>query len=145
MDYQINEPIIIIGTGRSGTTILSEIVFSHNSLAWPSNYQSMFPSISNVNYLRRFFDNSYWKLLGKKKQYLKVSIFNKILFKPAEAYNMWNYIIGGEVGFTKDFLIHKKIDNERLKIIHKYVSKLIKLQGKERFACKITGPSRIEF
>ena len=82
----ISKPVIFIGSGRSGTTIISEIVFSHEDLAWPSNYQEYFPSFPLINLFRIFFDNRLWHFKGQKRQLNKVSALNKILFKPAEAY-----------------------------------------------------------
>src|SRR6266487_866068 len=102
---RISKPIIIIGSGRSGTTIISEIVFRHESLAWPSNYQEKFPSPPEINFLRNFFDNKFWCLHGQKPQLNKVSTFNKFLFKPAEAYNFWEYLTGPRIDFSRGFLI----------------------------------------
>ena len=73
----VSNPVIIIGSGRSGTTILSEIIFNHEQLAWPSNYQEMFPSLPQINLIRNIFDNKLWKIQGQKPQLNKVSIFNK--------------------------------------------------------------------
>ena len=53
----LEKPIILFGSGRSGTTIISEILFQHEDLAWHSNYQEIFPGIPQINYLRRLFDN----------------------------------------------------------------------------------------
>src|SRR5436305_12352172 len=96
---RISKPIIIIGSGRSGTTIISEIIFRHESLAWPSNYQEKFPSLPETNLLRSFFDNRLWHVLGQKPQLNKVSSFNKFLFKHAEAYHFWEYLTGPRIDF----------------------------------------------
>ena len=59
----LEKPIVIIGSGRSGTTIMSEIIFQHHQLAWHSNYQEAIKFTPLINYARRLFDNKYWKLI----------------------------------------------------------------------------------
>ena len=56
----LEKPIIIIGSGRSGTTIISEIIFQHEDLAWHSNYQEIFFFTPLINLLRPFFNNKLW-------------------------------------------------------------------------------------
>ena len=54
MNVQIDKPIIIIGSGRSVTTIISEIVMRHPALTFTSNYNNKFykyPIISVGRYL----------------------------------------------------------------------------------------------
>ncbi len=64
----LQKPIIIFGTGRSGTTIISDIIFQHEHLAWHSNFQELFPRFAGINYLRRLFDNKWWRLIGMNTQ-----------------------------------------------------------------------------
>ena len=99
----LEKPIIFFGSGRSGTTIISEIVFRHESLAWPSNYQVVVPSLPAINFLRVLFDNRFWHLQGQKQQLNDVSAINKYLFKPAEAYPFWEHITGHKIDFSRDF------------------------------------------
>jgi omega-hydroxy-beta-dihydromenaquinone-9 sulfotransferase len=141
----ISKPIIIIGSGRSGTTIISEIIFRHESLAWPSNYQEKFPSAPEINLLRNYFDNKLWRVHGQKPQLNKVSSFNKFLFKPAEAYNFWEYLTGPRIDFSRGFLIHDRANTDEAKKIRSAFRKLVMYQFKRRLAFKITGPSRIGY
>src|SRR6478736_10488995 len=60
----LEKPIIIFGSGRSGTTIISEIIFQHEDLAWHSNYQELFPKFAPINFMRRVFDNKMWRIIG---------------------------------------------------------------------------------
>ena len=141
----ISRPIIFIGSGRSGTTIISEIIFRHGTLAWPSNYQERFPSVPEVNLLRNYFDNKLWHVLGQKPQLNKVSSFNKVLFKPAEAYNFWEYITRPRIDFSRGFLIHDKATPEETQKMRSVFKKMVSYQFKSRLAFKITGPSRIGY
>ena len=141
----ICKPIVFVGSGRSGTTIISEIVFRHESLAWPSNYQEKFPKVTYVNLLRNFFDNKLWQLQGQKPQLNKVSALNKILFKPAEAYNFWEYLSGNNIDFSRGFLLNERASESEASKIRSDFNKLVAYQSKKRLAFKITGPSRIGY
>ena len=59
----LEKPIIFFGSGRSGTTILSEIIFQHEDLAWHSNYQELLPRSAMINLVRRLFENKYWRFI----------------------------------------------------------------------------------
>ena len=141
----VDNPVIIIGSGRSGTTILSEIIFTHEHLAWPSNYQEMFPGIPQINIVRNLFENKLWKIKGQKPQLNKVSVFNKYLFKPAEAYKFWEKISGPAIDFSRGFLLNEKAGDAERETIRKAFSAIIKYQNKKRLAFKITGPARIGY
>lgn len=139
------KPLIFIGSGRSGSTVISEIIFRHEQLAWPSNYQEKFPSSDSVNLLRRFFENKYWHIYGQKPQLNKVSFFNKFIFKPVEAYDFWEHITGNRIDFSRSFLINDTATAEEAHTIRSFFAKMVKNQGRSRLSFKITGPSRIAY
>jgi len=141
----LQNPIIFIGTGRSGTTIVSEIISRHPHLAYPSNYNDKFPNSKNINLLRLLFDNPLWKIYGQKKQLNKTPFLNKYFFNPHEAYEMWDHITGKDIDFSKSFLLEDSLTEDRIHIIRDYFNAMVKLQNKKRLIFKITGPSRITF
>lgn len=136
------KPIIFIGVPRSGTTIIAESILANDDLAWPSNYSNKFPKIVNLNLLRKFFHNKYFYLKGNKSQLHKTKFFNKYTFKADESYPMWDLLIGSS--FSKS-TIEREATSEEKKIVRNYFTQLVKKQGKERLAFKITGPSRVVF
>ena len=142
---QLKNPIIFIGTGRSGTSVISEVVMRHKELAFPSSYQNRMPLNTKVNYLRRLLDNSLWRIHGQKEQLNKVSIINRYTFRPVEAYTMWNTITDDGVNFSRDFLLNKKASPEKVLFLRKYFKEMVKNQGRKRLSFKITGPSRMEY
>lgn len=142
---RITKPIIIIGSGRSGTTIISEIVFRHEALAWPSNYIDRYPSMPLVNLFRNLYENRLWRLEGQKPQLNKVSRINKILFKPSEAYNFWEYITGPRIDFSRNFLINEQATDPEIQKVSLAFQQIALYQLKEKVAFKITGPSRIGY
>lgn len=145
MSKTIKSPVIFIGCGRSGTSIIAEIIMRHPDLAYPSNYHQRFFKYEGISLLRHFFDNPFWKFYGQKEQLNKVSFFNKYVFRPDEPYNMWGYITGPDVDFSRGFLIDDKPDNARLNFIQNYFSKLLRNQRRKRLAFKLTGPGRVGY
>lgn len=131
-----------MGFGRSGTTIISEIIFQHPDLAWLSNYQAKFPKSTWVNILRNLFDNPFWKIRGQKNQLNDVKPLNKFLFMPGEPYTIWNKQTHRDFG--RDFLLNTREDLNRDNIRH-FFDRLVAYQNRNRLAFKVTGPSRLEY
>lgn len=142
---KLQKPIIFIGTGRSGTTIISEIIDRHPDLAFPSNYQSRYPTKPGINLVRLLFDNPFWRMFGQKPQLNKLSPGNKYIFTPSESYNMWEYLTGDDLSFSREFLMDKNLSEERIDFVRSYFNKMVVFQNKKRLTFKITGPSRISF
>lgn len=142
----INNPIIVFGTGRCGTTLISEIIFRHRDLAFPSNYHEKVPGCAGIGKVRSIYDNNFWRFFGTKDQGInRVSFLNKVLFTPSEAWSMWDRItkLGDE--FSRGFLLGKKADTETTVEIQKYFEKLVSAQARSRLSFKLTGPSRLEY
>jgi len=140
----LEKPIIIIGSGRSGTTLISEIIFQHEDLAWHSNYQELFPKFAPVNYLRRLFDNKMWRIIGMNTQNNR-TFTNYMLFRPIERYDFWDAVTGDRIDFSRGFLLNEKATNEEREHIRAFFAKMIKYQKRKRLAIKITGPARMEY
>ncbi len=142
---KLQKPIIFIGTGRSGTTIISEIFDRHPDLAFPSNFQKKYPSNLKINLIRSLTDNFMWRIRGQKPQLNKVSPLNKYIFQPSEAYPMWNYLTGDDLDFSRGFLFEEDLSEDRIEFIRSYFNKMVAYQNRDRLTFKITGPSRISF
>lgn len=139
----LEKPIIFVGFGRCGSSIISETILQHHKLAWISNYQQKFPSSSKINLLRNLFDNFLWCYRGQKNQLNQVSFFNTYLFRPTEAYQFWDTITGQN--FAQSFLYGVKAQFEAKDKIRSFFIKLVKYQNRERLSFKITGPSRLTY
>lgn len=148
-DKYLEKPIIIIGSGRSGTTITSEIIFQHEDLAWHSNYQEIFVFTPIINLLRRVFDNKFWRLrkfykyVGRSKK--NISVTDLLLFNPIERYNFWEHIAGKRIDFSRGFLLNEKATDDEAKHIRSFLAKQVKYQGRKRLIMKFTGPARLEY
>jgi len=146
MKYEelLRKPIIIFGTGRSGTTIISDIIFQHEDLAWHNNFQELVPFTPLVNYLRRAFDNKWWRKIGMNTQNNK-SLLNWLAFRPIERYNFWEKITGPRIDFSRGFLLDTSATEPERNRIRNFFAKMVKYQKRKRLAFKITGPSRMEY
>lgn len=96
------KPVILIGFGRSGTSIIADIILSHNKLAIISNYNAKFPTNKYANLIRVLFRNKFYNIQGQKKQINKTSFLNNYTIKNSEAYNFHNLI--NKTNFGKRFL-----------------------------------------
>ncbi len=140
----LEKPIIIFGTGRSGTTVISELIFQHEDLAWHSNYQELFPKFAGINRMRRLFDNKLWRIIGMNTQN-NHSFSNYMLFRPIERYDFWEAVTGERIDFSRNFLLNEKATEEEREKIRTFFAKIVKYQDRKRLAIKITGPARMEY
>jgi len=77
---QINKPVFIIGAGRSGSTLLHEMMSRHPNAAWMSAFCRHFPSRPEMN--RLFMHLVDWPVLG--------SFLTKTIH-PREYYEFWDF------------------------------------------------------
>ena len=143
-EHLLEKPIIIFGSGRSGTTVISEIIFQHEDLAWHSNYQELFPGFLPINYMRRLVDNKLWRIVGMNTQNNK-SFTNYMLFRPIERYDFWEAITGKRIDFSRGFLLNEKATDEERHYMRNAFARMVKYQKRKRLAVKITGPARMEY
>jgi hypothetical protein len=139
----LKSPVIFIGFGRSGTSIISEIIFQHPDLAWVPNYQAIFPSTNKINLLRNIFDNRFWQIKGQKKELNKVPLFNKFIFRPGEVYSYWSKLTGRDFG--REFFFNVRETEENVKKLRTFFAGLVKYQNRKRLSFKITGPPKLEY
>lgn len=67
------------------------------------------------------------------------------MFKPNEADSIWNSLMNSDFNFCRSFLSDVVV-SEFIKLnVFDYISKVLKIQNKNRMAIKLTGPSRLEF
>ncbi len=144
-DSRLASPIIFIGPGRSGSTIISEIILAHESLAWPSNHLEYLPRCAPVNLLRPLFDNRYWRVIGEKGQLNRTRFLNSLLPLPAEAFPFWQRLTRPQIDFSRGFLLGEVAEAEEKRRIRRTIGRLVRWQGKQRFAMKLTGPGRIGY
>ncbi|EIX4887696.1 sulfotransferase [Vibrio vulnificus] len=142
---RLSAPIIFIGPGRSGSTVISEFVMAHHSLGWPDNYCEWFPSRPSLAWLTRLTNNSLWYVSGEKAQLNHTLPLNNLLPRPAEAWPFWQKITRDKIDFSRGFLLHQRASTEEKQRIRTYLNQHLRAQGKPRLAMKFTGPGRVEY
>lgn len=143
MTDRLDRPVILLGFGRSGSSIIADAVFQHDELAYLSNYHVMFPRSRLINYVRPLLDNPLWAIKGQKKQLNEVSRLNRYAFRAAEAYAFLNHVTGRD--FRRDFLYGVRADAEERERIRRVFRQLVRAQFRRRLGFKITGPSRLGY
>lgn len=140
------QPIIIIGTGRCGSTIFFEALSHHENLGWLTNYDTVFPK-SNLaqltHYVRRSSLLDQWLVTEKLQNRSKWRFGEKFLIRPEEGYAKWNLLCGREFG--KDYLMNQTASPQAVREVRAFFQTVLRKQGKSRLLIKVTGPTRIHF
>ncbi|TFH92885.1 sulfotransferase [Vibrio ouci] len=142
---RLEKPIIVIGPGRTGSTIISEIVFAHHELGGPTNYSEWQPKLPWLSALTRLSNNDLWWISGEKAQQQKTRFLNNYVPRPAEAWSLWQNMTRSDIDFSRDFLLYKRASETEKQTIRHTFDAMLKLQGKQRLALKLTGPARLEY
>jgi omega-hydroxy-beta-dihydromenaquinone-9 sulfotransferase len=79
-DPKIRAPILIVGVGRSGTTLLYDLLARHPDVAWFSNLTDRFPSAPRLAGLSDLYRRSKARRLG-----------GRWIPTPAEGYRLWRH------------------------------------------------------
>ena len=130
----IEKPIIIVGTGRCGSTMLHRILARHSHLGWLSTFNEVFPtqhwlSVFNNLYRKKLFD----------------PIKHQVFFpKPFEAYRFWEHYLPGFMRRDKP-LTAEDVPEAGIEPVRRAVANVLRYQGRPRFLVKVTGWSRIAY
>ena len=127
---KINNAIIIHGPGRSGTTLLSNILSLYSEFFWLSGYNNKFPAFPSLSILNN---------LLKCHSFEKFTRYKKKIPRPAEAYDFWKYYVPN---FDEQNLTIGNIDIEKVNNCRETIIKIGKRMNGKRFITKITGYSR---
>ncbi|MFW5891220.1 MAG: sulfotransferase family protein [bacterium] len=133
-----DSPIIIIGSGRSGSTVVFEAISHHSDLAWLSQYYYLLGNIPQIGIIHRFFNK-----VGEKPQGQKLSALNQLIPRPLEVYPKWAKLCGKQFRYAS--LYKKSAEKWQIRKTQNFFNQTIKWQSKKRLAIKITGPPRITF
>ncbi len=126
------KPLIVISTGRGGSTILLKLLSKHPSLSWTSNLLNRFPERPMYN--RLMMNMLDWPIVGSQvEKYIK----------PVEAYEYWEKNCRG---FRRPFrdLRADDVTPHQLKKFRE-AAQAISTARKDRLLLKITGWPRIMF
>ena len=132
--FKIERPMIIVGTGRCGSTMLHRLLARHPDVGWLSTFNEVFPS----QHWLSCFSNLYRKDIFQ-------SIKHEVYFpKPFEAYKFWEHYLPGFSRRDKP-LVAEDVPAKAIAPVHKAVARVLKYQNKLRLLVKVTGWSRIAY
>jgi len=143
MGRGIAKPIIVLGMGRSGTTVLFDVLAAHPDLGWFSSHLNRVPWLPSVSLLSRLADLDPAFRKSKKRSDQQRPWTEKLRVGPAESYPVWSRCCGEK--FVYDFLLGVEADEAERRCVRRLVGKVLRYQGRARFATKITGPARIGY
>lgn len=140
---QIDKPIFFIGMPRSGTTLMFTTLAVHPDLAWFSQYLERAPAVAAVAALSRLVDRvpSLRKPVNRHGE--SRSRLGRLRIAPDEAYAVWERCCGER--FRYDYLLGARASEAERSCARRMVGRVMRYQGKPRFAAKITGPARIGY
>lgn len=128
----MKDPIILIGAGRSGSTLLQNLLARHEKTAWLSTICNKHPRNPVYNKIRlRLVDFCFFSECLKKR------------WKPREGYKYWNYFYKG---FSRpcrdlfDYDLNETVANRIKESMRQMLNK-----KRDQFVLKVTGWPRIGF
>jgi hypothetical protein len=129
---QINKPIIIVGTGRCGSTIFHRVFARHPNVMWLSGFTDRYPTKPAVN---------RWAVTAMGNPLLHRALGEKI--QPGECYVFWDR---HAYGFSTPFRDLLKEDvTPRIKKQVRRAMEAMLTPTRNRLLIKIAGWSRIGF
>jgi hypothetical protein len=129
--------------GRSGSTLLFEILAAHPELAWFTQYLNRapgWPSLAMISRLGGLGPAFRRRPPGSEAG---AAWLERLRIRPAEAYGVWRHYCGER--FLRDFLTGTTATEEERERLLWFASRVVRYQGRPRLASKITGPARIEY
>ncbi len=128
---KIDRPIFLIGSGRSGTTILYHVLGGHPELSWFSNYNDRWPASFALAALSRFYRFAALKAWR-----------GKALPAPSEAYAVWDFARPVSDSPCDPPLDETHVTATERERTRRLVAANLKYHGKARFLNKNTRNTR---
>jgi hypothetical protein len=129
-----DRPIIVVGTGRCGSTLLHRLLARHPDLGWLSTFNEVLPAQPWVSVFSRLY-----------RLPLPQGVRHARAFpKPFEAYRFWEHYLPG---FSRRDRPHTAADVAAGEIepTRRATERVLRFQGRGRLLVKVTGWSRIAY
>ncbi len=127
----LKPPLYIVGCGRSGTTIVYELLCEHPDLAWFSNYAERWPALPPLEALTKLRE------IGAIRR--SPSRFVPL---PVEGYALWDRLGPQHVRHRNAPLTAAEVDAEHAQWVRDFVAAHVRYHRGRRFVNKNTRNSR---
>lgn len=124
---RVTRPIVIVGTGRSGTTLLYQMLALNPALGWFCAWTNRWPRLPYLAFFSRPL------LLSTLEPALMLRPKGP---RPSEALNLWRAFFPGFVPQLHD---HTRSDDDAIIRFRSVVKTHLRFQGRKRFLTKYVG------
>jgi len=131
----IERPILLCGPGKSGTTLLLDLMSLHPDVTWFSGWTARFPRTPQLAALSRLNDVA---LLERRTRNVRRWP------RPAEAYGIWDHYFPGLSQADADWG-EERASREGADALRRVIAVHLRAHGKQRFLTKYTGWPRFAF
>jgi hypothetical protein len=131
----LEKPIIIVGTGRCGSTLLHRVMARHEDLGWLSPYNEVFPTQHWLSVFSNLYRSYMFSLNVKHLRFFP---------KPFEAYRFWEHYLPGFSRRNRP-QTEDDVPSAAIQPVRQAISRILNYQGTKRFLVKVTGWSRIAY
>jgi len=130
---KVEKPIFVVGTGRSGTTMLQDILSRHHAVAWlPKEVSDRFPH--RLTLIRALMEALDYPVAGR---------LLRQRLNPGECYGFWEYYCKGFSTPCRDLLAADVTQKNRERL--QYALERVLTQKRARLLVKVTGWPRVGF
>ena len=131
---KIDRPIMIVCTGRSGSTVFYRTIARHRDVGFLSTLNQEFPSQTWLAIFSRLYP---LKMLHSMRD---VRWFPK----PFSPYKFWGRYLPGIARHDRP-LFPEDVPEKSIEPLRRTITRVLRLQNKKRFVMKVTGWSRMAY
>jgi len=131
----IDRPLVMVGTGRCGSTMLHRLLARHEDLGWLSTFNEVLPT---QTWLAGFSNLYRWNALSLGARHTKV------FPKPFECYRFWEHFLPGFSRRDRP-LGAEDVVEAGIEPCRRALERILRAQGRERLLVKVTGWSRVGY
>jgi hypothetical protein len=145
----IDRPIFILGMPRSGTTVIHEAFSARSDIAWFSRPLNRFPRFPVVTVIERLapvhpaLRSSIYRSDQIGPGLKRLRRLERLRLGPTDGINVWKHWFGDRI--LSDFMLGAKATEAERQRVRGMIAKLLRYEGRERFAAKLTGPGHIAY